>query len=97
MNINDRKILTGIGQFSGVPDELLGGLYRSIDKLDKIGLDSAKNELQRNNIPENVIDSLLELLQIEEKNEAVMVSLRDRLGNYPIALEGITELEEVIR
>src|SRR5579884_4373445 len=38
VNINDRKVLTGIGQFSGVPGELLGGLYRSIDKLEKIGL-----------------------------------------------------------
>ena len=35
--INNRKILVGIGQFAGVPNELLGGLYRAIDKLDKIG------------------------------------------------------------
>jgi histidyl-tRNA synthetase len=97
MNINDRKILTSIGQFSGVPDELLGGLYRSIDKLDKIGLDGVRSELQRNNIPDDVIDKLLGLLQIEGENEAVLMSLRDQLGNYPSALEGITELEEVVR
>ncbi len=97
MNINDRKILTGIGQFSGVPDELLGGLYRSIDKLDKIGLEGVRSELQRNNIPDDVIDKLLGLLQIEGGNEAVLISLRDKLGNYPSALEGITELEEVVR
>ena len=97
MNINDRKILTGIGQFSGVPEELLGGLYRSIDKLDKIGLDGVRSELQRNNIPNDVIDKLLGLLQIEGENEAVLVSLRDKLGSYPSALEGITELEEVVR
>ena len=97
VNVNDRKILTGIGQFSGVPDELLGGLYRSIDKLEKIGLDGVKAELKRNEIPEDVIDKMLELLQIEGENEAILTSLRDRLGNYPIALEGITELEEVVR
>jgi len=97
MNMNDRKILTGIGQFSGVPDELLGGLYRSIDKLDKIGLDGVRSELQRNNIPDDVIDKLLGLLQIEGENEAVLMSLRDKLGSYPAALEGISELEEVVR
>jgi histidyl-tRNA synthetase len=96
MNINDRKILTGIGQFSGVPEELLGGLYRSIDKLEKIGLDGVRNELRRNEIPNDVIDKMLDLLQIEGGNEAVLVSLRDKLGNYPVALEGITELEQVI-
>src|SRR5712692_3415008 len=97
MNINDRKILTGIGQFSGVPEELLGGLYRSIDKLEKIGLAGVRDELRRNEIPDNVIDSMLDLLQIAGANEAVLLSLRDKLGSYPVALEGITELGEVIR
>jgi histidyl-tRNA synthetase len=97
ININDRKVLTGIGQFSGVPDELLGGLYRAIDKLDKIGLDGVRGELRRNNIPGDVVDKMLELLQIEGENEAILMSLRDRLGDYPVALEGIAELEEVVR
>ncbi|HLQ30863.1 MAG TPA: histidine--tRNA ligase [Ktedonobacteraceae bacterium] len=97
ININDRKILTGIGQFAGVSDELLGGLYRSIDKLDKIGLGGVRDELRRNEIPEEVIDRLLALLQIEGENQAVLVSLRDKLGSYPSALEGISELEEVVR
>jgi histidyl-tRNA synthetase len=47
ININNRKIIAGIGQFAGVPDDLLGGLYRSIDKLDKIGLDGVKAELRK--------------------------------------------------
>ena len=96
ININDRKILTGIGQFSGVPGELLGGLYRSIDKLEKIGLAGVREELRRNEIPDDVIEKMLDLLQIEGENEAVLASLRDRLGSYPVALEGIAELEEII-
>ncbi|HYT28186.1 MAG TPA: histidine--tRNA ligase [Ktedonobacteraceae bacterium] len=96
ININDRKILTGIGQFSGVPDELLGGLYRSIDKLEKIGLAGVREELRRNEIPDDVIEKMLDLLQIEGENEVVLASLRERLGSYPVALEGIAELEEII-
>lgn len=96
MNINDRKIITGIGQYSGVPDEQLGGLYRSIDKLDKIGLEGVREELKNNKIPEEVIERLLSLLQIEGKNEEVLARLRERLREYPIALEGIAELQEII-
>ena len=59
ININERKLITGIGQFAGVPTEQLGGLYRSIDKLDKIGLDGVTSELRENNIPEDVIGKLL--------------------------------------
>ena len=92
ININDRKILTGIGQFSGVPGELLGGLYRSIDKLEKIGLAGVREELRRNEIPDDVIEKMLDLLQIEGENEEVLASLR----SYPVALEGIAELEEII-
>jgi len=37
VNINNRKLLDGIGKYAGVPESLQSGLYRSIDKLDKIG------------------------------------------------------------
>jgi histidyl-tRNA synthetase len=97
MNVNNRKIITGIGQFSGVPGELLAGLYRSIDKLEKIGLDGVREELRANRIPGDVIGRLLDLLQIEGENKAVLAALRDKLGAYPAALEGIAELEEIIR
>jgi histidyl-tRNA synthetase len=96
MNLNDRKIITGIGQFSGVPEERLGGLYRSIDKLDKIGLDGVREELRANQIPDDVVDRLLTLLQIEGENEAVLGALREQLGEYPVAVEGIDELGQVI-
>jgi histidyl-tRNA synthetase len=43
--INDRRVLNGIGRFAGVPDPLLPGLYRAIDKLDKIGFDGVRQEL----------------------------------------------------
>jgi histidyl-tRNA synthetase len=96
VRINNRKILTGIGQFAGVPEELLGGLYRSIDKLEKIGLDGVKEELEANQIPEDVVARLLELLQITGDDKAILVELGQRLGEYPAAVEGIEELEQIL-
>ena len=95
ININDRKLITGIGQFAGVPNEQLGGLYRSIDKLDKIGLDGVREELIENQIPEPVIEKLLALLQIEGDTTTVLNALSEQLGDSEVAREGITELEEL--
>lgn len=96
ININDRKLITGIGQFAGVPAEQLGGLYRSIDKLDKIGLDGVREELRQNEIPESVIAKLLTLLQIEGDAEPVLGELGEQLGDSEAAREGIVELTELI-
>jgi histidyl-tRNA synthetase len=96
MKMNNRKILTGLGQFAGVADELLGGLYRSIDKLDKIGPDGVREELRNNYIPEEVTGRLLELLQIAGDDRAILKELKDRLGDYPVAVEGIDELLKIL-
>ena len=95
ININDRKLIAGIGQFAGVPDAQLGGLYRSIDKLDKIGLAGVRNELAENQIPEPVIEKLLPLLQIEGDTATVLNALSEQLGDSEVAREGIAELEEL--
>lgn len=65
MNINNRKIINGIGQFAGVPGELLGGLYRSIDKLGKIGLEGVKAELRKTGLDEAL--SALEKAKVPEE------------------------------
>ena len=90
--INNRKILTGIGQYAGVPNELLGGLYRSIDKLDKIGRDAVREELAQNQIPADVVNKMMDLIAIPSGNFG---ELRERLGDIPIAMEGIDELEQI--
>ena len=95
ININDRKLITGIGQFAGVPEEQLGGLYRSIDKLDKIGVSGVRDELTENQIPEPVIEKLLTLLQIEGDTTTVLNALNEQLGDSEVAREGIAELEEL--
>lgn len=90
--INNRKILTGIGQYAGVPDAMLGGLYRAIDKLEKIGVEGVREELRQNQIPANVVDKLMNLVAIPPNNFG---ELRERLGDFPIAIEGLDELEQI--
>ena len=62
--INNRKILNGLGQFAGVPDELLRGLYQSIDKLAKIGVDGVKGELLAVGLPDPIFESLRKVARL---------------------------------
>lgn len=90
--INNRKILTGIGQYAGVPNELLGGLYRAMDKLEKIGADGVREEMTKSAISANVVDKMIDLVSIPPDNFG---ELRERLGDIPIAMEGLNELEQL--
>ncbi len=96
VNLNNRKILTGIGEFSGVPASRLGRLYRSIDKLEKIGLDGVRRELESSRIPREAVARLLELLGTTGDNRRILTDLAGQLSGQPIALEGIRELEEML-
>ncbi len=96
VHINSRKILTGIGIYAGVPDEQLGDLYRSIDKLDKIGLDGVRKELTAGGIAADVIDRMLELLQLRDAGVDALEQIRATLGDVPIAVEGIDEVAQIV-
>ncbi len=45
VRLNNRKLLTGLAQFAGVPDDDAPDIFRAIDKLDKIGRDGVMQEL----------------------------------------------------
>lgn len=91
--LNNRKILTAIGEYWGVPPALLGSLYRGLDKFDKIGADGVREELVKSDIPTDAVSRILDLVNLPA---ADLAALRTRLADFPRALEGIGELEEVL-
>ena len=58
VSINSRKVLAGIGEYAGVPESLRAGLYRSIDKLDKIGIEGVRRELLMVGVPQDYIPAI---------------------------------------
>jgi histidyl-tRNA synthetase len=54
--LNNRKLLAAIGAYAGVPDDLLPGAYRAIDKLDKLGLDGVRLELGAVGLPMELLN-----------------------------------------
>jgi histidyl-tRNA synthetase len=96
VKINNRKILAGIGVYAGVPDSQLGSLYRSIDKLDKIGPDNVAVELREGGIAEDTIRKMIDLLAQRGGGLVALGHLRETLDGIAPAQDGITELEQMV-
>ena len=95
--INNRKVLAAIAQYAGVSPEQAGLVYRAIDKLEKIGLEAVKAELVAANIEQRAVDRLMEILQTQGTPETVLSELASRLATYASGIEGVHELQEIVR
>jgi len=96
VKINSRKILIGIGIYAGVPEAQRADLYRSVDKLDKIGPDSVKAELRDSGIGEEAISRMMGLLEMRQGNLDSLRALGRELEGIAPVQEGIRELEEMV-
>jgi histidyl-tRNA synthetase len=95
VKINNRKLLTGMGQYSGVPDEQLPDLYRSVDKFDNIGADGVKKELVERGINDDAVNRMLTLLQARGTGIENLDNVEDVMNHFPAAMAGIRELREM--
>ena len=92
--INNRKILAGIAEIIGYPDQLTD-ITVAIDKMDKIGLDKVNAELREKGITEEAIVKLQPILNLEGSNSEKLEKLKTILQDSPIGLKGVEELSMV--
>lgn len=105
VKINNRKLLKGIGEYAGLTGDALANLYRSIDKLDKIGVDGVREEMAKGGIDDAVIDKIMELITSARKENnlsyvaahASIGTLREILDSNDDAMQGLSELEQLVR
>ncbi len=95
VKINNRKLLTAIGLYSGVPDHQLADLYRSVDKFDKIGAQGVGDELEKRGIAHDVVRRMLDLLQAPGHGLERLEVIEDVMGTLPAAQEGLRELRDI--
>ena len=95
IKINNRKILTGIAEVIGASGKE-SDLCVAIDKLDKIGWEKVKIELQERGFSEKAIEVLSPIIAQKENNNADwLLLLKNYLAESEVGLKGIAELEEV--
>ena len=95
IKINSRKILAALAELCGGVDKMMD-ITIAIDKLDKIGIDKVKEELNSRGLDKTQISSIEKYLGIEGTNEEKIIQLQALLGDNKIGNDGIAEIEHIL-
>lgn len=94
IKINNRKILTGIAELIGKPNQIVD-MTVAIDKLDKIGLEGVENELLSKGFTPADLEILKPVILLSGSNEEKLTQLKAVLKDSENGLKGIEEIESV--
>ncbi|NJN66350.1 MAG: histidine--tRNA ligase [Chloroflexaceae bacterium] len=95
--LNHRQVLGGIARVSGLDEEAAGGIYRAIDKLDKIGAEGVREELRHSGVDQGCADRILEMVLLEGSSEDTLQALRQHLHDDARAVAALDNLEDILR
>ncbi|MBI4020244.1 MAG: histidine--tRNA ligase [Candidatus Aenigmarchaeota archaeon] len=96
VRLNSRKILNGLVEFARVEKEEAFDVFRSLDKLEKIGEKGVLEELEAKGIGKAAIGALLKMIKVNGKPGDVLEREKEKLKGIRIAQEGIAELEKIL-
>lgn len=95
IQINNRKILSGIAEVCGVADRIVE-LTVAIDKLDKIGEQGVLDELAQKGFTESTLQQIKPLFDFKGTNSEKINLLRIYLANSEVGQKGLEELSYVL-
>lgn len=90
--INHRKLLEGLATVAGVPAEQAAGVFRTIDKLDKIGADKVRDELVAQGASEEAANTILRVVTTKGSNEELLDLAERELGDMTFAVDELRSL-----
>lgn len=93
IKINNRKLLKGFFQSLNIEDST--EVLRTIDKLEKVGLENVKKEFESHGLDEDTIIKILEFIQINGSNKEKLNKLEDLNITNDVFNEGLEELRIV--
>lgn len=93
--LNNRKILDGLLELTKIPLQKNLEVFRAIDKLNKLGEETVKEELEKINLEEKQIEKLFKLIKIKGKPEETLKKAKSLLKGIKTAEEGLKELEKI--
>ena len=95
IHINNRKILAALAELCGGPEKMID-ITIAIDKLDKIGLDKVKEELEKKGLSGEHIGTIEKYLSISGTDAEKLASLQTLLGNNETGQKGIEEIHYIL-
>jgi histidyl-tRNA synthetase len=97
VHISHRRLLERIAVAAGVPEEQAATVYRSVDKLDKIGADGVKDEMVEAGIAAKSADAILEIISITGSAADILFELSSRLQTDAKAEGALAEMTELFQ
>lgn len=95
IRINNRLILAGLAEACGGAEQMTS-ITVAIDKLDKIGLEKVKEELEQKGLTSEQIGLIEQYLKIEGSTTEKLASLENLLGHIDSVKEGIQALRYLL-
>ena len=96
IKLNNRKILLGISEKLNFKNKF-EKFCILIDKIDKIGVSGLKKEMKLNKFPISSIKKLISLIELKGNNSSKINYVKTFLSNSKIGLEGISEIENLMK
>ncbi len=94
--INNRKILSGLFESLDL-SEKVSDILRIIDKIEKIGKENVKKELENLNVENEKIDKIIEFIQIDGSTDEKFEALEKLNIQTELFKNGLNELKEVVK
>jgi histidyl-tRNA synthetase len=96
IRLNHRGILRGLMHVAGIPEAQEGGALVALDKLDKIGLDGVREDLEKRAVAPEAATTLLDILaQTPAENDERLVWLDALLQGSEVGRASAANLREV--
>jgi histidyl-tRNA synthetase len=97
ISINHRKLLEALARLAGVPAEHAGGVFRAVDKLDKIGPAGVREELVKTGVSVASADQVLGLVTEQGDADELLDTAEKRLADIDGGPLAVRELRELTR
>jgi histidyl-tRNA synthetase len=94
--LNHRQVIGGIARASGLDEAAAGGVYRAIDKFDRIGAAGVREELLKMGVGPEAAEQILAMVQIDGDPADVLEELSGRLGADERAAQALENLRAII-
>lgn len=94
LKINNRKVLAGIAAMIGAPDRLVD-ITVAIDKLDKIGLENVRKELETRGLSSEQVKALDPVFELDGSVGEKLDQLSRLFVGNEVGEKGVAELKEL--